>query len=261
MKDGANVDGTQSIRRVVRILNALAREPEGGFRLSEISRATGLHKATAHRMLAALMDEGFVEQVADQQRYRLGIELFVLGSAVNVRFEIKSLARPSLARVCHATQDTAYLSIRRGFDAVCIDRLEGDYPIKTLTLNIGSVRPLGVGAGSMALLAFLPDREIEEVIAENASRLANYPKLTPETILRIVRETRERQFSLNDGGVIDGMSAVGVPILDVRGQLVAALSVAAISERMLPERRLSIVETLWREAKRLSHLYSSGPWN
>lgn len=251
------IEGTQSIRRVAIILRALGSAPVRGMSLAEIVRATGFNKATAHRILSALISEDLVSQETQSRRYHLGLGLFILGSAVSARFEIRSLAQPALARICNETDDTVFLSVRRGFDAICLDRLEGAFPIKTLTLSAGSVRPLGVGAGSLALLAALQDGEIEEVLADLAPRLANYPKLSPNRIRTLVSETRAQQYALNDGGVIDGMSAIGVPVLNDHGQPIAALSVAAISERMGPDRRPMIVECLWREAKWLSKLYSA----
>src|SRR5690606_31297222 len=104
------------------------------------------------------------------------------------RFDIAELARPALIRLARETGDTVFLSVREGLDAICLERQVGSYPIKTLTLDVGDRRPLGVGAGSLALLAFLPEAEIAEIIASNEPRLVSYPGFAPEALLRLVAQ-------------------------------------------------------------------------
>ena len=217
------------------------------MRLSELALATGLHKASAYRVLSALVHEGLVEQDL-ARRYHLGAETWILGTAAAPRFDIRQLAAPALDRISEATGDTVFLSIRSGHDAVCIDRREGAFPIRTLTLEIGSRRPLGVGAGSLALLAFLSDDEIERTIVANARELARYSRFTSDDLRSLIAETRASGSSFNDGRIVPGMSAVGVSVFDHRGRPTASLSCAAISSRMEPDRRASIVAMLIEEA-------------
>ena len=248
----AGPDGVQAIRRASRLLRILAEGDRRGMRLNRIAAASGLHKATVHRLLAALSESNLVEQDRASRLYRLGAEIFVLGSRVAQRFDLRAAAQSCCARICEATEDTVFLSIRRGFDSICIDRHEGDFPIKTLTLGIGSVRPLGVGAGSMALLAALPDAEVAEIIDGVRDRLAAYPQFTPETLLRLVEESRRQGYAFNDQRIIPGMSAIGVPVVGASGELLGALSVAAIPSRMEPDRREWMAGILRRESERLA---------
>jgi DNA-binding IclR family transcriptional regulator len=143
-----------------------------------------------------------------------------------------------------------YLSIRQGDEAVCIVREEGSYPIKTLTLRPGDRRPLGVGAGSLALLAYLPNEEIDQLLAANADRIEAY-KLDANKIRELVADARQRGFAYNPGLLIPGMSAIGVPVLKVGSTVFAALSVAAISERMSHRRLTEIAGLLLNEARSL----------
>jgi DNA-binding IclR family transcriptional regulator len=218
------------------------------MRLSDVAVATRLHKATAFRVLTALIQEGFVEQ-DEAKGYHLGAAIWTLGMAAARRFDIRQMAARALDRITEASGDTAFLSIRSGLDAICIDRREGSFPIRTLTLEVGSRRPLGVGAGSLALLAFLPAEEVESVIAANANALRRYPGFARAELQRLVAATRAKGYSFNDGRIIEGMSAVGVPVLDHLGRPAVALSCAAISSRMGPERRATIVRLLLKEAR------------
>lgn len=239
--------GLKTVMRAASVLRTLSEHNAAGMRLSDLAVATGLHRATAYRVLAALIREGLAEQ-DQERRYHLGAETWILGMAAAPRFDIRQLATPALDRIAEATGDTTFLSMRRGPEAICLDRREGPFPIRTLTLEVGSRRPLGVGAGSLALLAFLTREEIEQTIAANAMALARYPRFTPHDLHVLVAETRANEYSFNDGRIVPGMSAVGVPIFDHLGRPAAALSCAAISSRMEQDRRTTIVALLREEA-------------
>lgn len=244
-------DGTvKSVRRAAALIKLLAREATAGWRLSDIAQASGLGKATTHRLLTALTETGLAYQDPKTRRYLLGYELVRLGYLAT-RFDIAQLARPTLLRLARETGDTVFLSVREGLDALCLERQVGDFPIKTLTLDVGDRRPLGVGAGSLALLAFLPEEEIAELIAGNAARLAAFPGFAPDALRSLVAEARSRGFSFNDGRIVSAMCALGVPVRDPRGAVVAAISVAAIRERMDEARVLRVAALLRREASGL----------
>ncbi len=242
--------GVKSVWRASRLLKRLASQP-GGWRLSDLARDTGFGKTTTHRLLAALLDEGLVYQDAKSRSYHLGYELVRLGRAAG-RYDMAELARPSLLRIARETGDTVFVSVREGLDAICLDRREGAFPIKTLTLNVGDRRPLGVGAGSLALLSFLPDAEVEEVVDANHAALDAYRRFGAEEMRRLVARTRADGYAYNEGRIVSAMCAVGVPVRDPDGRPVAALSVAAIAERMEAERMAWIVDLLQEEAGRLA---------
>jgi DNA-binding IclR family transcriptional regulator len=151
-------------------------------------------------------------------------------------------------RLEERSEDTVYLSIRSGDDAICTARQEGRYPIKTLTLAVGDRRPLGIGAGSLALLAALPDAEVERVITANAGRLRPYAAFSPTRLRELVERTRAEGCATNPGMVLPGMMAVGVPVCTGGGRVAGALSIAAIEGRMQPERRAQLVAWLKEEA-------------
>jgi DNA-binding IclR family transcriptional regulator len=231
----------------------VAAEAGRGLRLSDIARETGLGKATTHRLLTALTVTGLVYQAPETRRYLLGYEIIRMGHMAT-RYDIAELARPAMLRLARETGDTVFISVREGLDALCLAREMGDFPIKTLTLSAGDRRPLGVGAGSLALLAFLPEEEIKEIIAANAARLATYENFTADDLGRLTSKTRSDGHSFNDGRIVHAMCAVGVPVFDARGKIAAALSIAAIRERMAAERVVWIVSLLGAEARKLTAL-------
>lgn len=241
-----------------RILRLLARDPALGMRLSDLAQGTGLGKSTVHRLLSGLKAAGLVDQDAETRRYHLGFELYLLGQAAAARFGLLELAKPSLQRLVDQTEDTVYLVAHDGSDAICLARLEGAFPIKTLTMNVGDRRPLGIGSSAMALLSFLPDDEIERIVEANMQRYKQFPFFDLAGVFAAVEATRRQGYALTDGIIIAGLQAVGVPIMDARGRPVAAITVGAIAERMRPERRANIVAAIQREVRRIETRLNQG---
>jgi DNA-binding IclR family transcriptional regulator len=245
--------GTQSIERTLRIFRALSSSSYlTGMEFSVLQELTGLSKGTLYRILRVLRREGFVEQHPDSHLYSLGMDFMALGSAAMNRFGIREIARPHLMRIAMKTSDTVYLSVRSGFEAVCIDREEGSFPIKVLTLAVGSRRPLGVGAGSMALLAWLPDAEIKDIIQHNARRLSINRLFSPSALLDLVKSSRKQGFAFNDGRILKSMCTIAVPVLGAQGKPLAALGVTAISDRMGSQRRKELFGIISLEASKLA---------
>lgn len=243
--------GTQSIHRAVTVLRELSSHGQRGSRLVEIAEALRLERPTAHRILKGLIAQGMVTQVADTKCYRLGHVVYELGLAASPHFNLKEVCQPTLARIAQRTEDSVFLMVRSGLDAVCIDRLEGSYPIQARTLDIGGRRPLGCGAGGLALLLEMPDDEIERVIATNAPRFGSSGRMTADRMRNAVRRSRKAGYAINEEDVLSGVSAIGVAVRPRQGQAYAALSIAGISSRFEGERRDELASLLIKEARAL----------
>ncbi len=224
-------DSMQSLERAAVVLRAVAAAGPRGARLADVSDASGLSRSTAHRFLLALAAAGFLEQDPGAGAFYLGLELCTLGAAAANRYELRDVARPVMHRLAEKSGDTVYLSLLKGCEAICAERIEGDFPIKTLTLDVGARRPLGVGAGSLALLAFQSDEDVERFIKAGAKMRRPFPGFGSQRLMELVVETQRQGYAFNDQMIVPGMSAIGVPVLGRGGTAVAALSIAAISSR------------------------------
>ena len=250
-----DLSGSQSVDRALRLLALIGREPAGGLPLSEIVIESGLNKPTARRLLLALMRAGLVEQEAVSRHYCLGEEAFVLGVLAARRHGLLELAMESLRRLSEITMDTSFLSIRRENYSVCLHREEGTYPVRTHALQTGQQHPLGVGAGSLAMLAALPDGEIERIMAANEKALlTQYPGFPPDEIRGDLALARERGFSLNPGRLVASSWGVGIAFRYPDGRVAGALSLAAIDSRMVPARQVELARHLSTEAERIERL-------
>ncbi len=241
----------QSLDRAVAVLRTVAAAGTGGARLSDVAAGAALSRSTAHRFLLALAGAGLLDEDAAGNRFHLGLELCALGAAAANRYELRDLARPSMERLAQESGDTVYLSLRDGMQSICAERIEGGFPIRTLTLDVGDRRPLGVGAGSLAILAFQDDSFVARAIAANARSLRQYKGFGKAELAALVTETRSRGHAFNDQLVVPGMSAIGAPVLDREGHSVGALSIAAISSRFGGKRRGALAAMLNRESRLL----------
>jgi len=240
-----DTDGLRTLARATDLLRLLAEAPAQPQSLAAIVRRGNLHKATAHRLLVALAAEGLV--TVTQDGYALGHQTWLLGQAAAVRFDLTDLAAPSLERIAAQTGDVALLSVPTGRHARCIARQEGGHPILPVTLKPGAVRPLGCGAHALALLAAMPDAQVEGVIAREEEREA-YPRFTAAYLREKVAQTRSVGVAVSDQDIIRGMTALAVAVLDAWGNPVASLSCAAISEHLAQDRRPEVAALLRAEA-------------
>jgi DNA-binding IclR family transcriptional regulator len=240
----------KTVDRIAALLRVLAGHGADGVSLSEAARATGFGNATTHRLLTALAEVGFAFQDPRTRHYRLGAVVATLGRAA-LQQDVVAMADGALARLAATTGDTVFASVREGLAAICIGRAIGHFPIRTLTLDVGDRRPLGVGAGSLALLAALPDAEIATVLDRNAVWLKDFDGFTADVVTRLVARTRAEGYAFNDGLIVPAMKAIAVTVHDAEGRPLFALSLAAIRDRMTPDRLGSLVEQLRSEAAAL----------
>ncbi|MGY2197038.1 IclR family transcriptional regulator [Pseudomonas gingeri] len=246
--ENKNEVGVGAVSRLFAVLRSLGQTPENGERVTQLAENIGLSQPTTHRLLRSLMEEGMVEQDGRSKRYRLSLEFFALAARAGQSGNLRELVRPALLRLSASLGDSLFLLARSGFDAICLDRSEGPFPIRTFTGDIGGRVALGVGQGSLAILAFLPEDERETVIRYNLPRLRDF-HLYDEVFLRSeVENVRKLGYAGRNTGVLQGMAGVAVPILDREGRAVAALSVATISDRLGLDRLPTVVELLKREA-------------
>jgi DNA-binding IclR family transcriptional regulator len=249
------VAGAQSVHRAALLMRAIASRGRDGARLVDLTQHTRLERPTARRILKSLVAEGIVLQEPANRRYFLGHLIFELGLAAAPQFNLQRLCEPLLTRIADRTGDTVFLTVRSGFDSVCLDRKEGAFPIKTLTLEVGTRRPLGVGAGGIALLMNLPDAEVDEIMAANANRLRQFGSIDGPILRSMIERGRGLGYALNDREVTPGAISVGLPLIDKYGPAVAAISVGAISNRMVPARQREVATILAREVKVLEGLF------
>lgn len=244
-------DGAQSVRRALAVLRLVASGQERGVRLTDIAVMSGLSRPTVHRLLKVLIDETAVEQDPATKHYLVGTEMSLLGLARGGRFPLRAVAEPYLQALAAEVGDTVFLSVRHGADSVCVARYLGSHPIQVLSIDVGVRRPLGGSVSGIVLLAAMNPDESRELTQANASRLA-LQKRDTAAILREVRAARDQGHAYAAQGVMPGTSALAVPIRDNRGHVLAAVSVAALADRLDRKRLPDVLARIKVQTERIT---------
>ncbi|MFC7738137.1 IclR family transcriptional regulator [Roseomonas sp. GCM10028921] len=248
----------QTFGRASAVLDALAAARDRGLRFTDLVLASGYSKATVHRLLAGLTAHDFVQ--AEGGRFFLGFRLATWGGAARDRHGIVERTAPALRTLAERTGDTAYLSVRVGALSLCVARQEGTFPIRALPLQPGDVNALGVGSGSLSLLAFLgSEEEIERVLADPENIRARQRRGVSEDMIRQhVAAARESGYVLA-GGLTPGMTGLSLPVLSTAGHPIAAVSIAATFDRLLQPRLAEVLGFLRLAAQDLGYVLGEVP--
>jgi DNA-binding IclR family transcriptional regulator len=235
MRKEPAVTGAQSASKALLLLRHVGMHHPQGVRLTELIGLSGLDRSTAHRLLACLIEEGFVERAAPTKLYRLGIEAMQLGLVSAGMAPVVERFRPVMQKIARQTGDTVFLMVRSGDHALCLHREEGSYPIKAFVIEPGTRRLLGLSSVGVGILARMGDAE---VAALHARQAAAYTRLglTLERLRALVRETRHAGFSEMTDLRTEETSGVGCAFR-LSSNSHAGLSIAAINSRMPPQRR------------------------
>ncbi len=249
----SDIQGTQVVGRVALLMRIVAKAGGTGLSLPGIVRTSGLSRPTVHRLLKALAANGLLDLDEASGRWHLGPELYVMGTVAAGRFAVEHLARPALRRLAEATGESAFLSIRRGDETVCLAREEGSFPVRSFVLYEGVRFPLGVASAGIAILAFLPEAEAEAIIDDDGERTERFgPTHAADPLRDRLAQTRELGYSVNPGLVVEGSYGLGAAVFDPAGRPAWALSLTGIEPRFRPGRREELGELLLAEAHRLS---------
>jgi DNA-binding IclR family transcriptional regulator len=241
----------QVLDRAVAILNLLA-ETRQGIGLGEIASAMEVPKSTAHRILMNLESGRMVDRDPLTGRYRLGLRLFELGSLAVARFNIRDRAVHYLEMVVRETDETAHLCVLEDGEVLYLHKIESSRTVR-LTSRIGLRNPAHCTGVGKAMLAWLDDSEVEEIVQRRGLSRFTSKTITTLAELRVeLAKVRELGFAVDDEEHEVDVRCVAAVVRDHEGRPTAALSVAAPSFR-IPKTRIPVfAKTICKAADELS---------
>jgi len=240
----------RAVERAMQILSSFDGEhAERGA--SEIAQATGLHKATAYRIIMTLLNGGFLERTPDGERFRLGLRVVELGLGALRDLDFRQAAFPYMQQLVERFQEICTLGV---FDHGQVLHVEIVHSKHTLTIaaRVGRHLPAHCTASGKVLLAFLPPAVVEPIL--NAP-LAAYTERTITSPARLREElevVRQRGYALDDEEFEVGIRAVAAPIQDIDGNVIAQMSMPGPTNRLTPERIPEIAQALMEAAEAVS---------
>lgn len=237
----------QVLERAFAILEAFTEfHPEWGT--SDLARYLDLPIPTVHRLLAALARLGYVTKDAQTRRFSLGGAAMQLGARARAVSDLGALARLPLRQLSKVTDETAVLTVlnHERNRSVCLERVETSQPLR-LSVQPGRELPLHAGASQKALLAFMPDREIDRLLERPLDRLCTDTITEAGRLRRDLEAIRERGWASSHEETNIGAWGIAVPVIS-EDDVVCAVGIAGPTSRLSDEVLRRDVPTVQRAA-------------
>ncbi|MEV7225798.1 MULTISPECIES: IclR family transcriptional regulator [Polymorphospora] len=220
--------------RALAVINMIAERSPQTLGVSTIARELELPKAVAHRILKELVGDGFLGFDEETKQYRLGPGALAVGLAALRALNVPDIARRYMVRLVRATGETATLSMRQGWSRVYVDQVLSPHEVR-MSVSLGTSHPLHSGSSSKAILAALPDAEIEDYLDNHGLERVTPATITSVTRLReeIVR-IREQGFAVSLGERQSGAGSVAAAVRYSTGQVFGSLSLCGPQDRFDP---------------------------
>src|SRR5579859_7292722 len=221
----------QSVDRAARILKVLASGPRR-LGVSEIADRLELTRPTVHGLLQTLQAHGFVEQDRDSDKYQLGAGLLQLGNSYLDLNELRSRSLVHAERLATRADAAVRVGVMHGPSVVVVHHVFR--PGNTLQiLEVGAQLPLHASALGKAMLAFLREQEIADLLSEPLPRLTSRT-LSARALTDELGDVRANGFARERDEAILGESSLASAIFDHAGNAVGAIGVVGDTERIIP---------------------------
>ena len=242
-----------SLERALDILATLERAG-CSMGLSELSRATSLHKATAQRLLSVLHRRDFVQKT--HGRYRVGAAVVPLAYAFLGENSLPKAARPMLEQLTLTSGETSSLFVRQGMERVVIQRVNSPHPLR-YSLQVGQRLPLHLGASGRVLAAAMPQDELAQLLEQlRDARSASGEALSRSEFLAKIEEAKRRGFAVSMEERASDVASVAAPIVVPGEGTIAALALAGPVSRVTQERAGQLANEVCRVAEEVARAYA-----
>lgn len=241
-----------AVERACDVLFAVCASPTGPMGVKEIGEAVRLSGSTVHRLLAAMLKKGLLEQDSATRKYAMGRRLMDVTLDRLRHFELPVVALPHMRRLRDATTETVALSMVDGWTQSFLVQLESRQEIRQ-AVEIGKRLPLHFGGSGKATLAFMPEAELEGYLAQPA--LAK-PAAGGPDVKRLrgeLIEIRKRGYARSVGERVPGAASVAAPVRNHLGEIVGCISVSGPAWRFTDEKAAEYGRMMLKTAAEISH--------
>lgn len=205
-------------------MEVLSQEPE--MALTDLSNLVAINKAMTYRLLYTLKVLGYVEQNSENEKYRLNLKLFQVGSNVVSRIDLIKEARPIISALAEETEETVYLGIRDRIHVIYVDKVDSKHALRMFS-TIGERKPVWCCSIGKALLAWLPEDDIDNLLdGERMEKFTPNSIDSVEELKRDLKETVARGYAVDNEESWRGLYCYGAPVFDRKRNVVAAVSIS-----------------------------------
>jgi DNA-binding IclR family transcriptional regulator len=251
-RPGAVAGTMSSVTNALRILDSLSEDT--ALRVIDVARQLEVADSTAHRLLTALRERGYVIQRPGSTLYEAGPAALRLARRFNTERTLERIAMPHLVALGKEVNETVNLQVLAGPDVLFIATVEDHHQLR-VAMRAGTRAPAHANAGGKLLLAQLPDDEVRRLLKDGLEPLTAHTVTSVDQLLNQLREVRRMGYALNTGETDEGVRAVAVGVSDFDGTTLAALTMAAPSMRLPSSRIRVVLPHLRRSAQAIADAY------
>jgi DNA-binding IclR family transcriptional regulator len=214
--------------------------------VTQVAKLMNINRAGSHRFLSTLKELGYADK-DDSSRYYLTSKVIELGMKVLDRFEIRKIARPFLQELSAKFNETINLGYFNGEEVLTIDKIDST-EILRMDAGIGGGEPAYCTSLGKAILAFLPDVQLEEYLqATELTPFTSNTVISKDRLKEELMHIKENGYAIDDEELSVGLRCVGAPLFDHSGQALYAISISGPSIRMGSKK----IEEMQRELKKI----------
>jgi IclR family transcriptional regulator, KDG regulon repressor len=240
----------RAVERAMRILSSFDDEhPDRG--VSEIAQATGLHKATTHRIMMTLLNGGFLERTPSGDRFRLGLQVVQLGLGALRGLDFRRVALPYMQQLVDRFQESCDLGIHDRGQVLYVEVVLSEQ-VLAIVSRVGGHLPLHCTASGKVLLAFLPSEIVEPIFGAPLPAYTEKTITSPAQLREELETIRQQGYAVDDEELEEEIRAVSVPIRDLDGNTIAAISMPGPASRVTWDRLPVIAEAMMEAADAIS---------
>jgi len=232
---------------------------QAGLGVTEVGARLGLKKSSAHQFLASLRKKEMVEQDPITRRYRLSPHVLRLSMAYLQHLDVSNRVLPSLRKLRDKVGETVILNTRAGNTLIHAAQVEGIHGVRRV-VEIGGYQPLQYGAPAKAVLAFLPEAEVKEIVRKNKNAASSFPNAVPpsgkqwrEELVRV----RQKGYAMSFGQVIPGVHAMAAPVFDSQERVFGCVTISGPGDRFTRTAMKRHVRPLLEAAREISLAFGS----
>ena len=240
----------RAVERAVQILSSF-HDGHAEQGVSEIAQATGLHKATAHRIIMTLFNTGFLERTADGEKFKLGLRMVGLGLGALHRLDIRRAAQPHMQKLVDDLQEICTLGVFDHGQVLYVEVVNSNHSL-TIAARVGRHLPAHCTASGKVLLAFLAPDVVQSVLSTPLEAYTEKTITSPDRLREELEVIRQRGYAIADEELEVGIWAISVPVRDIDRNVVAAMSIPFPVNRLDPERVPEIAQAVLKASNAVS---------
>jgi len=213
------------------VLSALS-ESSIPLSLTELSRLIPQSLSSLQRITFTLQQLGYLIKDLETKKYNLGQQAISLGFSIIKNFELKQIASPFLKSASEEIGETVNLAILDGLEIIYVERVKTQQ-ILNINLEVGSRLPAFCTAMGKAMLAFLPEDQLENILRKiEFKSIATKALKNEQRLRRDLKKVRDKGFAVNNQELADGLRSVAAPVRNYKGEVIAAVNIAVPTIRV-----------------------------